>query len=557
MYCVVNFKRTLVTLPTEIKLGKASNTMMFDNSFMRELPADPVAENRRRQVIGACYSRVQPKKFKTPKLVAYAHEVASLLNLPREFCESPEFVQTFVGNSLLPGMEPYATCYGGHQFGTWAGQLGDGRAINLGETVNANGERWALQLKGAGPTPYARTADGLAVLRSSIREFLCSEAMHHLGVPTTRALSVITTGDLVERDMFYDGHPKDELGAVVCRVAPSFTRFGNFQIFTSRGEIDVLRQLADYTICTDYPHLVGRAGNKIAKETYLLWFEEICQRTAEMIVHWQRVGFVHGVMNTDNMSILGLTIDYGPYGWLEDYDPDWTPNTTDVTGRRYRFGHQSHVALWNLVQLANAIYPLIGDTSGLEGSLENYRKNFEHLRQNMQAQKLGLTRFQPGTDSSLINELDSILRMAETDMVIFYRNLAGFDVSINPGSATTEELIAPLTAAYYSPTELTDDDKIRTYNWLHNYIKRLQQDGVSNNQRRRQMNANNPKYVLRNYLAQLAIDKAEQGDNTLVQELLELLRNPYSEQPDKQEFAQKRPDWARSRAGCSMLSCSS
>ena len=390
-------------------------------------------------------------------------------------------------------MEPYATCYGGHQFGTWAGQLGDGRAINLGETVNANGERWALQLKGAGPTPYARTADGLAVLRSSIREFLCSEAMHHLGVPTTRALSVITTGDLVERDMFYDGHPKDELGAVVCRVAPSFTRFGNFQIFTSRGEIDVLRQLADYTICTDYPHLVGRVGNKIAKETYLLWFEEICQRTAEMIVHWQRVGFVHGVMNTDNMSILGLTIDYGPYGWLEDYDPDWTPNTTDAAGRRYRFCHQSDVALWNLVQLANAIYPLIGETSGLEGSLENYRKNFEHLRQKMQAQKLGLTRFQPGTDSSLINELDSILRMAETDMVIFYRNLAGFDVNINPGSATTEELIAPLTAAYYSPTELTDDDKIRTYNWLHDYIKRLQQDGVSNNQRRLQMNANNPK----------------------------------------------------------------
>lgn len=546
-----------MTLFAGTKLHKAKGIMVFDNRFTRELPADPIAENRRRQVVGACFSRVQPKEFEAPKLVAYAHEVATLLNLPQKFCESAEFSQTFVGNSLLPGMEPYATCYGGHQFGTWAGQLGDGRAINLGETVNARGQRWALQLKGAGPTPYARMADGFAVLRSSIREFLCSEAMHHLGVPTTRALSVITTGELVERDMLYDGNPKDEPGAVVCRVAPSFTRFGNFQIFTSRGEIGVLRQLADYTISADYPHLVGQSGNGITKETYLLWFEEICQRTAEMIAHWQRVGFVHGVMNTDNMSILGLTIDYGPYGWLEDYDPDWTPNTTDAVGRRYRFGQQPNIALWNLMQLANAIYPLIGETSGLEQSLGGYKKNFERQWQNMLAQKLGFVRYQAVTDDSLTYELDAILRMVETDMTIFYRNLGLLDAYVDLDSVTTEQLITPLIDAYYSPTQLRVDEKTRIGDWLRSYIKRLQQDAIANEQRRQQMNAVNPKYVLRNYLAQLAIDNAENGDNALVQELLELLRRPYDEQPDKQEFALKRPDWARRKPGCSMLSCSS
>lgn len=524
---------------------------------MRELPADPSTDNRRRQVIGACYSRVWPKQFEKPALVAYAHEVASMLDLSAEFCTSNTFVEAFVGNSLLSGMEPYATCYGGHQFGTWAGQLGDGRAINLGEVVNLRGERWSLQLKGAGPTPYARTADGLAVLRSSIREFLCSEAMHHLGVPTTRALSVIATGELVERDMFYDGNPKAEPGAVVCRVAPSFTRFGNFQIFTARGEVDVLRQLADYTIKTDYPHLLGRLGSGNDKETYLRWFAEICRRTVEMVAHWQRVGFVHGVMNTDNMSILGLTIDYGPYGWLEDYDPDWTPNTTDAVGRRYRFGNQPQVALWNLVQLANAIYPLIEDASALEEILQQCKNNYERFWQSMLAKKLGFVRYLPETDNELCTELDSILRMVETDMTVFYRNLAQLDVGSDSESTTSEDLTKPVIDAYYSPERLTDDQRRRIYNWLCQYIMRLRQEGRTNDTRRQQMNAVNPKYVLRNYLAQLAIDEAEQGDYALLRETLDVLRRPYDDQPDKCRFAQKRPDWARQRAGCSMLSCSS
>ena len=339
----------------------------FDNRFTRELPADPDETNQPRQVMGACFSRVQPKSVADPQLAAYATEVAQLIGLSDGACQSEEFASVFAGNRLLPGMDPHATCYGGHQFGHWAGQLGDGRAINLGEIVNPEGDHFVLQLKGAGPTPYSRGADGFAVVRSSVREFLCSEAMHHLGVPTTRALSLVRTGEEIVRDMFYDGNPKAEPGAIVCRVARSFTRFGSFEIFASRGELDPLRALADYTIRNDFPQL-----GPPSPEVYVEWFKEVCRTTADMVVHWMRVGFVHGVMNTDNMSILGQTIDYGPYGWLEDYDPSWTPNTTDAGGRRYRFGNQSIVAHWNLVQLANAIVPLVGEADPLQNALEVY-----------------------------------------------------------------------------------------------------------------------------------------------------------------------------------------
>ena len=303
-------------MPVTTSRDGSLNGLVFDNSSTRDLPADEETGNFRRQVSQSCFSRVEPTKVAAPNLVAYSQEAAILLDLSKETCESDEFVQVFSGNEILPGMDPNASCYGGHQFGNWAGQLGDGRAINLGDIVNSRNERWGLQLKGAGPTPYSRMADGLAVLRSSVREFLCSEAMFHLGVPTTRALSLVTTGEEVVRDMFYDGNPSPEPGAVVCRIAPSFTRFGNFQLFASRSENEVLRRLAEYTVQTDFPHL-----GTPSKDAYLQWFDEVCRTTAEMLVHWMRVGFVHGVMNTDNMSILGLTIDYGPYGWLEDFDP--------------------------------------------------------------------------------------------------------------------------------------------------------------------------------------------------------------------------------------------
>jgi len=532
----------------------ALDRLVFDNQFIQRLPADPESENYRRQVIKSCYSNVLPAKVSAPTMVSYSKEIAEQLGLSAADCISDQFSQVFVGNELLPKMEPYAMCYGGHQFGHWAGQLGDGRAINLGEVVNTKKQRWALQLKGAGPTPYSRTADGLAVLRSSIREFLCSEAMHHLGVPTTRALSLILTGEQVVRDMFYDGRPKAEPGAVVCRVAPSFTRFGSFQIYSARGDIDLLRQFVDYTISIDFPHLLNKQ-NSLGKGVYFQWFEEVCRITAEMIVHWQRVGFVHGVMNTDNMSILGLTIDYGPYGWLDDYDPDWTPNTTDAGERRYRYSQQPEIALWNLVQLANAIYPLIEQVEPLQQALKIYSQTFDEGWNAMMADKLGFEKFNPESDGAIFAELLVLLAEVETDMTVFYRNLAFLDIECV--DLTDKQLLEPVLEAWYRLDALNDDYKERFVSWMRKYILRLQKAGVKQSDKTQRMNKVNPKYVLRNYLAQLAIDKAELGDYSLVNELLDVMRNPYEEQLDKVEYAVKRPEWARNKAGCSKLSCSS
>jgi uncharacterized protein YdiU (UPF0061 family) len=468
----------------------------------------------------------------------------------------------FAGNRLLPGTEPYAACYGGHQFGNWAGQLGDGRAISLGEAVGLDGRPWELQLKGAGRTPYSRNADGRAVLRSSLREFLCSEAMYHLGVPTTRALSLIATGEDVLRDILYDGHPRMEPGAVVCRVAPTFLRFGNYEILAAREEHALLRQLCDYTISTHFPEL-GAPG----PATYVAWLEEVCRRTAEMIVHWMRVGFVHGVMNTDNMSILGLTLDYGPYGFLEPYDPSWTPNITDASGRRYRYENQPQVALWNLVRFANALYPLVGAAEPLEAALNTYESALDGGLRDMLAGKLGFSVFHTEThlsgavdvppDAELVNELHSVLRMAETDMTIFYRHLALVDAERSEHEQSDDELLTPIMEAYYAPEALSAEARERMAAWLRSYVARVRVDGTSNEARRLRMNAKNPKYVLRNYLAQEAIERAEAGSFERVHELLELLRRPYDEQPERVEFAAKRPEWARNRAGCAMLSCSS
>ena len=527
-------------------------SLRFDNRFTRLLPGDPLAENSRRQVFNACYSRVAPVRPVAPQLVAYSPETAALIDLDAAACASPLFTRVFSGDLVLPGMDPHAACYGGHQFGNWAGQLGDGRAINLGEAVNRRGEHWTLQLKGAGPTPYSRRADGLAVMRSSLREFLCSEAMHHLGVPTTRALSLILTGEMVERDMFYDGRPEEEPGAVVCRVAPSFLRFGNYELFAARGELDVLRRLADFTIRTLFPHL-----GEPSPAVYGQWFAEVCRTTAELMVHWLRVGFVHGVMNTDNLSILGLTIDYGPYGWLEDYDPLWTPNTTDAEGRRYCYGRQPTIAHWNLAQLANALHPLIGDPEPLEQGLTDYSRWFEEGWQATMAAKLGLVAFQAETDTTLTQDLLGLLSAVETDMTLFYRHLADIPAGNADDRIAPAELAAPLMAAFYRPEQLTPTYLEQLGSWLGRYRQRLRHDGLVDAERKQRMHAVNPKYVLRNYLAQLAIDDIGAGDFSLTSELLDVLRHPYDEQPGRERFAEKRPEWARHRPGCSMLSCSS
>jgi uncharacterized protein YdiU (UPF0061 family) len=535
------------------------DSLRFDNSFVRSLPADTIEGRHVRQVRAAAFSRVAPTPVRAPQLVACSPEVGGLLGLSREALESPAFTEVLAGNRLLPGMEPYAANYGGHQFGNWAGQLGDGRAISLGELVNARGERLELQLKGAGPTPYSRMADGRAVLRSSLREFLCSEAMYHLGVPTTRALSLVTTGEPVLRDLLYDGHPRHEPGAVVCRVAPSFLRFGNFELFAAREEHALLRQLADYTIRMHYPEL-----GEPEPAVYVRWFEEVCRRTVEMVVHWMRVGFVHGVMNTDNMSILGLTIDYGPYGFLDSFDPGWTPNITDAAGRRYRYGAQPQIAHWNLLRLAHALLPLVEQAEPLEAALHVCAEQLQAGLNAMFARKLGLRGFRDEPelgailvppDTELIDELFALLGMAETDLTLFFRSLAELGAEREPSRRGDAELVEPLRPAYYAA--LDAEQLTATAAWLRRYLARVRADGSGDAERRARMHAVNPKFVPRNYLAQLAIDAVEAGNPGYLQELFDVLRRPYDEQPGKEAFAAPRPDWARQRPGCSMLSCSS
>ena len=517
--------------------------LRFDNAFARDLPADPEVGPRVRQVPAALYSRVAPTPVAAPRLLAHSRELAAELGFDEAFVQSPRFARVFAGNELLDGMLPIAANYGGHQFGHWAGQLGDGRAISLGELITPAGARRELQLKGAGPTPYSRRADGRAVLRSSVREFLCSEAMHHLGVPTTRALCLVATGEQVMRDMFYDGNPRAEPGAVVCRVAPSFIRFGNFELPAARGELDLLRTLVDFTVRRDFPQLADAdAATRVAR-----LFREACVRTAALMVEWMRVGFVHGVMNTDNMSILGLTIDYGPYGWVDDYDPDWTPNTTDREQRRYRFGQQPQVAFWNLSRLAGALATLLPDPAPLQDGLQAYVDEWSRLDAATAIAKLGLS----GADEDALRlrqDLHALLQTAEVDMTLWYRALSGLDLR--------QPTLEPFEAAFYD-TGKRDAHAAALSDWLQRYAARAAADPRPQDERRAAMDRVNPRYVLRNYLAQQVIDRAEAGDASCIGELLEVLRHPYDDQPGREAFAARRPDWARDRAGCSMLSCSS
>ncbi|HYW52157.1 MAG TPA: YdiU family protein, partial [Gemmatimonadaceae bacterium] len=403
-----------------------------------------------------------------------------------------------------------------------------------------------MQLKGAGRTAFSRSADGRAVLRSSLREFLCSEAMHHLGVPTTRALSLVLTGDQVLRDMFYDGNAHLEPGAITCRVAPSFIRFGNFELPTSRGDLALLEQLVDFTIDRDFPHLHGAAQAR--REA---WFREVCERTAEMVVHWMRVGFVHGVMNTDNMSILGLTIDYGPYGWLDEYDPHWTPNTTDAGGRRYRYGQQPAVAQWNLVQLATAIAPLMSGTEGLQSALDHYVAVYRDRFARMTSAKFGFDR-DGGTVQEIMTEGYALLEECGLDYTNFFRGLADLP-HVLPADAAVLPLLGDVV--YDETTVALHRDRLEA--WLRRWHASGDIGEAAHAARRARMHAVNPKYVFRNYLAQQAIEKAEQGDESMIHDLLEVLRHPCDDQPGREQYAARRPEWARNKAGASMLSCSS
>lgn len=517
--------------------------LSFDNQFIRELPGDPSDRNHPRQVHGACWSPVAPTAVAAPQLLAFSREMAQALDLTEADLRQQEMVEALAGNRLLPGMASYATCYGGYQFGHWAGQLGDGRVIYLGEVINRTGQRWELQLKGAGPTPYSRRADGRAVLRSSVREFLCSEAMHHLGVPTTRALSIVSTGEMVLRDMFYDGNATHEPGAIVCRVAPSFVRFGHFEIHAARGDIALLKRLVDFTIRRNFPEMTGPPPM-----IYAEWYKEVCVRTARLIAEWMRVGFVHGVMNTDNMSILGLTIDYGPYGWIDNFDPTWTPNTTDAQGRRYCFGRQPEIARWNVERLGDALGSILSPDAVAAGCAA-YDSTYAHCIRVILAAKLGFAEFQDD-DAELANELFDLMHRAEIDMTEFFRSLAHVDAK-----APAPEV---LQGAFYREA-LFLEHRQALEAWLQRYGARLRQEGRSSHvqERTARMNSVNPRFVLRNYLAQQAIERAALGDVSYIHELLEVLRRPYDDQPGREIFSAKRPEWARHKAGCSMLSCSS
>ncbi|XP_062228816.1 uncharacterized protein LOC133926763 [Phragmites australis] len=539
--------------------------LAWDHSFVRELPSDPRSDAMPREVLHACYTKVSPSaKVDNPKLVAWSDSVADLLDLDHNEFERPDFPQFFSGATPLVGSFPYAQCYGGHQFGVWAGQLGDGRAIILGEVVNSRGERWELQLKGCGKTPYSRFADGLAVLRSSIREFLCSEAMHGLGIPTTRALCLVETGISVVRDMFYDGNAKEEPGAIVCRVAPSFLRFGSYQIHARRDkeDLEIVRRLADYTIHHHYPHLENMKKSEglsfeavigdssaidLTSNKYAAWAVEVAERTAYLIARWQGVGFTHGVLNTDNMSVLGLTIDYGPFGFLDAFDPSFTPNTTDLPGKRYCFANQPDVGLWNIAQFTGPLSSaelITKDEANYV--MERYGTKFMDEYQSIMTKKLGLAKY----NKQLISKLLNNLAVDKVDYTNFFRLLSNVKADRD---IPENELLVPLKAALL---DIGKERKEAWISWVQTYIEELVESGVPDEERKAAMNSVNPKYILRNYLCQSGIDAAEQGDYEEVRRLLKVMQHPYDEQPGMERYARLPPAWAY-RPGVCMLSCSS
>lgn len=519
-------------------MKQSLHTIRFRNDFVSHFAGDDSGNRQPRQTPGVFWSKAEPTTVPDIKLLGWSESMAGTLNLQ---VPTKEDIEILGGNRVTETMHPYAACYAGHQFGSWAGQLGDGRAITLGELVTGAGEKWELQLKGAGPTAYSRRADGRAVLRSSVREYLMSEAMHHLGVPTTRALSLVSTGEPVLRDMFYDGHPAYEPGAIVARLAPTFLRFGNFEMPSARGEVENLRQLVEWTIENYFPHISG--DNKI-----LTWYKEVVDRTAALMVEWLRVGFVHGVMNTDNMSILGLTIDYGPYSFVDQYDPLYTPNTTDLPGRRYAFGRQASVAKWNLGCLGGALAPLFPDTEELVKIIDTYDDVFWNRYYTMIGNKIGLDSLR-AEDAGLLNDLEKMLRLVQPDMTIFYQSL----MTLTPGQNEKETIIEHFMDSYYKKPGESEAETL--YQWIQAYQQRTSASTISLEASLEKMQKANPRFILRNYLLHQAIEELQTGNDTTFRKLEKAIQQPYTE--IFPEFYGKRPDWAGQKAGCSMLSCSS
>ncbi|WP_207496529.1 protein adenylyltransferase SelO [Aridibaculum aurantiacum] len=514
------------------------SSIEFKKEFTEHFDGDDSGDLRPRQTPGMLYSKAIPTPVKQVSLLAWSHELAAELGIEQP--TQQDDLDILGGNRVTPSMYPYAACYAGHQFGNWAGQLGDGRAITLGEMTTTNGRSVELQLKGAGPTAYSRRADGRAVLRSSVREYLMSEAMHYLGIPTTRALSLVKTGDLVMRDMFYDGNPDNEPGAIVMRVAPTFLRFGNFEMLAARKEIGNLQKLVDWTISRYYPHITG-------EDKIIQWFIEVVQRTARLMTEWLRVGFVHGVMNTDNMSILGATIDYGPYSFVDDYDPAFTPNTTDLPGRRYAFGRQPAIAKWNLACLAGALAPLVEDKDQLGKALEEYDDHYWASHYMIMGKKLGLDELRE-TDVKLFDVIEKMLRAIKPDMTIFYQLLIEL-----PLDADGDQVMQHFSESFYKTLSAEETETFVAV--ITTYAERIASNKIDRAQSQERMRQANPRFILRNYLLHQAIEELEKGDAKLFEKLQQAMKEPYSNKHD--EFLKKRPTWASNKAGCSMLSCSS
>lgn len=505
--------------------------------YLDLFPGDFTGNPAQRQTPNYFFAITEIYGFKKANLLHFNEKLAQEIGLGE--IESQQDKDFLNATQLPESMKTFSTAYAGHQFGQWAGQLGDGRAIYAGEILNSNGKFTEIQWKGAGATPYSRHADGRAVLRSSIREYLMSEALFHLGVPTTRALSLSLTGEKVARDVMYNGNVDFEQGAVVIRTSETFLRFGHFELLAARNELDTLQKLADFTIENYFTEI-----DKNSTEKYLDFFKKVGEKTADMIVEWLRVGFTHGVMNTDNMSIIGNTIDYGPFSFLDEYNLNFTSNTTDLPGRRYAFGKQAHIAHWNLIQLANALFPLIKDEAALEKILIDYSEMFWKKHDEMMAKKFGFEKLER-YDADFFTSWQKLMEEISTDYTLFFNQLESIEEGTN--------IIEHFRKSFYQ--NLNKEQETLVIEFVENYQQRLSNNQISIEESKKLMQKANPKFILRNYMLYDCIAEMEEGKTELFDKLWNALQNPYEE--IYPEFSVKRPEKYEGVVGCSSLSCSS
>ncbi|MDO4641327.1 MAG: YdiU family protein [Neisseria sp.] len=473
----------------------------------------------------AFYARVATEPLSEPYWVAQNQALAKEMALPDDFFDAPETLAMLSGSARHYRPEPLAGVYSGHQFGVYVPQLGDGRAVLLGESRDAAGRAWEWQLKGAGKTPFSRFADGRAVLRSTIREYLCSEAMHGLGIPTTRALAIAGSSDAVYRE-------EKETAAVLTRAAESFIRFGHFEYFYHKGLHEYVKPLADFLIERYYPECAQ------ADKPYVALLDAIAARTADLVAAWQSVGFCHGVLNTDNMSALGLTIDYGPFGFLDAYDRRHVCNHSD-TGGRYAYNEQPYVVHWNLSRLASCLQ-ILCDEADLIAVLEAFPERYQNAYLKRMRAKLGFLEDRP-EDAELVADMFDVLQSRKVDFTLFFRCLSG--VSNVHGEPLPPKLVDLFGSNDIQPFML----------WIGRYRTRLRSENSHPLERAARMDAVNPLYILRNYLAEQAIELAKQGDFREIERLRRCLANPFEEQQAFADFAEPAPEWA---AGI-CVSCSS